>query len=126
MLLWTAHFERSVINTHPPCLFRALLQLGTDMFKGYIVGSKTKGRISKRLFQENKARQILRKTNISYHLIRTRTCTYQEVKNVRFSEILACFVFLKHPFWDSHFCLITDDISVIQYQFAVLIFNNYR
>ena len=28
--------------------------------------------------------------------------------NVRFSENLMCFVFMKHPFWDSPFCLITD------------------
>ena len=38
-------------------------------------------------------------------------CVYQGrgrgVRNVRFSENLACFVFLKHPFWD---CLITDEI----------------
>ena len=54
------------------------------------VSNKAKGRISKRLFQEN----------ISYLLIR--------IRNVRFSENLACFVFLKHPFWDSPFCLITD------------------
>ena len=73
----------------------------------HIVGNKAKGRISKRVFQENKARQIFRKTNISYSLIRTRA--YQGVRNVRFSENLACFVFLKHPFWDSPFCLITDD-----------------
>ena len=39
-----------------------------------IVGNKAKGRISKRIFQENKAHQIFRKTNISYPLIRTRTC----------------------------------------------------
>ena len=31
-------------------------------------------------------------------------------RNVRFSENLACFVFLKHPFWDSPFSLITDDM----------------
>ena len=34
---------------------------------------------------------------------------YQGVRNVCFSEILACFAFLKHPFWDSPFCLIPDD-----------------
>ena len=72
------------------------------------VGNKAKGRMSKRVFQENKARQIFRKTNISYPLIRTRTCVYQGVRNVRFSENLACFVFLKHLFWDSPFCLITE------------------
>ena len=41
------------------------------------VVNKAKGRISKRVFQENKARQI----------------------------------FLKHPFWDSPFCLITDELE---------------
>ena len=50
------------------------------------------------MFQENKARQIFRKTNISYPLVRTRTCAYQGVRNVHYSEILTCFVFLKHRF----------------------------
>ena len=45
------------------------------------VGNKAKERISKRLFQEDKARQIFRKTNISYPLIRTRT-----TKKLAFSE----------------------------------------
>ena len=36
-----------------------------------IVGNKAKGRISKRVFQESKVCQNLRKTNISYPLIRT-------------------------------------------------------
>ena len=58
------------------------------------VGNKAKGRISKRMFQENKARQILRKTNISY----PHTCAYQGVRNVRFSRNLTSFVFLKHLF----------------------------
>ena len=39
-----------------------------------------------------------------------RTCAYQGVRNLCFSEKLACFVFLKHPFWDSPFCLITHDM----------------
>ena len=30
------------------------------------------------------------------------------VRNVRFSENLACFVFLKHSFWDLPFCLIDE------------------
>ena len=38
-----------------------------------IVGNKAKDWIWKWLFQENKARQIFRKTNISYSLIRTRS-----------------------------------------------------
>ena len=71
-----------------------------------IIGNKGKERILKRVFQENKGRQIFRKTNIFYPLIRTLT------RNVCFSENLACFIFLKHPFWDSPFCLITDDFVV--------------
>ena len=55
------------------------------------VGNTAKGRNSKRVFQENKARQIFRKTSIFYSLIRTRTCVSQGVKNVCFSENLACF-----------------------------------
>ena len=36
---------------------------------------------------------------------------YHEVRNAHFSENLACFVFLQHPFWNSPFCLIADDIQ---------------
>ena len=39
-------------------------------------GDKAKGRISKRVFQENRARQIFRKTNISYPLIRGKKCLF--------------------------------------------------
>ena len=49
-----------------------------------IAANKAKSQISKRVFQENKAYQIFRKTNIS---------AYQGVKNVRFPENLVCFVF---------------------------------
>ena len=63
-----------------------------------IVGNKAKGRISKRVFQENKARQIFQRTNISYPMIHTRTCAYQGVRNVRFLENLESFDFLKRLF----------------------------
>ena len=43
----------------------------TPLAERQFVGNKAKGSISKRVFQENKARQIFRKTNISYSLIRT-------------------------------------------------------
>ena len=84
-------------------------------------GNRANGRISKRVFQENKARQIFRKTSIShpmrstrsisYPLRRTRTGASQGVRNARFSENLAYFVFLKDPIWDLHFCLITNDLK---------------
>ena len=49
-------------------------------------------------------RQKGKSQNVSF------TCAYQGVRKVRFSEDLVCFVFLKHPFWDSHFCLISDEL----------------
>ena len=63
------------------------------------------------MLQENKAHQIFRKTNISYPLIRTRTCAYQEVRNVHFSENLAGFVLLQRSCWDSPFCFITNELT---------------
>ena len=58
------------------------------------VGSKARGKTSKQALQGNKAGQIFQETNISYPLICTRTCSYQGLRNVRFSENLVCFVFL--------------------------------
>ena len=74
------------------------------------VDNTAKGQISRWVFQEKKVRQIFRKTNISYPLIHTHTCSYQGVRNVRFLENLTCFVFLKYPFWDSPFRLTANVI----------------
>ena len=79
------------------------------------VGNKAKGRISKRVFQENKARQIFRKKDISYPLIRKHknehflppdTQTYVCVswgKKCSFFGKFGVLCFLETPF-----CLITD------------------
>ena len=83
-----------------------------------LVGNKPKGQISKRMFQENKACQIFRKTNISYPLIRTRTYVYQGVRNVRFPENLAYFASSKHRFWDSSFWLLANELA----RFAIFSF----
>ena len=45
-----------------------------------LVGNKAKGRMSKRVFQENKEHQIFRKAGISYPVIHIRG-----LRNVRFS-----------------------------------------
>ena len=63
----------------------------------HFVCNKANGRIIKRWLQENKAHQIFRKTNISYPLIRTRTCAHQEVRNFSFSKNLTSFLFLQQP-----------------------------
>ena len=47
----------------------------------------------------------------AWHKWANKTCAYQGVKNVRFSENLACRLFLKHSFWDWPFCLITDELQ---------------
>ena len=39
-----------------------------------------------------------------------------------FRKVLACFVFLKRPFWDSPFCLITDDFPMIRKNFFIAAF----
>ena len=75
--------------------FRAVFQAGSRDEVGSVslpecpvisqfVGNKAKGWISKRVFLENKARQIFRKTNISYPLIRTRTNFCQGPFNLYF------------------------------------------
>ena len=55
-------------------------------WKWQFVGNKAKGGISKRVFQENKARQIFRKTNIfTPWYAHLRTCANQGVKRTFFS-----------------------------------------
>ena len=55
------------------------------------VDYKEKGRISKRVFQESKTCQNLRKTNISYPLIRTRKLT----KLLKFGVVFFCMILLQ-------------------------------
>ena len=61
-----------------------------------VVGNKAKGRISKRAFQEKKARQIFRKMNISHPLIRTRTYVSGSKKCSFFGKF-GVLCFLKTP-----------------------------
>ena len=68
-----------------------------NTFKCLFVGNKEKGRILKRVFQENKACQIFRKTNSSYPLICTRTYEYQGIRNVCISEKLGVLCVLETP-----------------------------
>ena len=70
-----------------------------------LVGSKEKGRISKRVFQENKAKFSDKR------IFLTIWYRCEGVRNFRFPEKLACFAFLLPPFWDSPFCLIIDELS---------------
>ena len=78
--------------------------------KPHIVGNES-GLVSERLLQENKSRQFP-KNNISYPLIRTRTCAYQGVRNGSFSENLVCFVFLQQPFGNLLFRFITSNTGI--------------
>ena len=97
----------------------------TIMFQGYqqvinnnisqIIGNKAKGWISKRVFQENKWHQILRKTN-------ARTCVYQGVRMFVFLENSAYFVFLKYAFWDLPFCLATNVVKLFRWIIFTIMF----
>ena len=69
--------------------FASLCNASKNVIK-HFVGNKAKGRISKWRLEESKARQARKKCS--------------------FSEYLASFAFLLPPFWDSLFCLITDDL----------------
>ena len=64
----------------------------------YIVGNKAKGQISKRVLQENEARQISRKTKISYE---------------HFSENLSCFVFFNTRFEICSFALLPTILAFV-------------
>ena len=64
--------------------------------KEELVGKIAKGRVSKRVFQENKASQISRKTNISYHLHTHVRVRIRGLEMFVFRKIWHAF-FLKHP-----------------------------
>ena len=108
------------------CLKAIVLMLQDATWK--FVGNEAKGQISKRVLQENKPRQIFRKTNISYLLIRTRT--YLCVSGRRegsFYGNLASFFFLKHSFWDFPFCLFNNELfSKSRQEFQKRIQNPYQ
>ena len=54
-----------IISNQKICRFFSLKENNLhSISKDKIVGNKAKGRISKRVLQENKARQIFRQTNV--------------------------------------------------------------
>ena len=55
-------------------------------------------RFTRHVSRKQSTTNFPKKTNIPYPLIRTCTCAYHGVRNVYFSENLAYFVFLGHPF----------------------------
>ena len=64
-----------------------LIKTSVVTSKAKVVGNKAKGRISRRMFQENKASQIFQKATICYSLIRTHMWAHQEVGNILFWKI---------------------------------------
>ena len=72
---------------------------------------RKKGESQNKCFKKTKRAKFSEKrTFLTPRYAHVRTCAYQLVRNVHFSENLACFVFLKHPFRDWIFCLITDEM----------------
>ena len=56
-------------------------------------------------------------------VIRTRSCAHQGVRKGCFSENLACFVFLKYPFWDEKSLL--DEKKVLFKTYKDFLFAKY-
>ena len=67
---------------------------------------RQKGQSQNGCFRKTKHVEFSEKRTFFYPLIRTGTCAYQGVKPVRFSENLACFVFLKTHFEVRPFALL--------------------
>ena len=72
---------------------------------------RQKRKSQKQVLQESKTRQIFRK-NEQFQLPDTLiyVCV-SGAKKCSFFGNLVCFVFLWRPFWDSSFCLITDELG---------------
>ena len=64
-------FSDEIYDRIVPKDFRKDRKIGLTWVNEQFFGHKGKGRISKRVLHENRARQIFQKTNISYSLIRT-------------------------------------------------------
>ena len=85
------------------------LRISKVVIRRDCVGNKAKGWISKRVFQENKARQIFRKTNISYPL-----CAYQRIRNIRFQKLWRALFSWNTRFEIRPFFLITKDYNFLK------------
>ena len=105
--VYDIRMKQQIVMLITTCQLRLLPMKSNTQF----VGNKAKRRILKEN-KENKARRIFRKTNI-YPLVRTRT--YQGVRNGRFSENLACFVFLNTRFKIQPFALLPANSKLLFY-----------
>ena len=88
------------------CFFAPLYNALKNVIK-HFVGSKAnfKGRISKWRLEESKACQFSEEQTFLTPWY-ARTCAYQGVRDMRFSEYLACFAFLLPPFEIRSFALL--------------------
>ena len=106
--IYRSHFQTSLY--HPKSKPTLKLKIGNYFYK--FVGNKAKGESQSGCFKKTKhAKFSEKRTFVTPWYAYVRTCTYHRVRNVCFLENLACFIFLKQPFWDSPFCLITDELA---------------
>ena len=86
--VWFAQFRFFICSLKDSAPMRVVSEMQGN------VKANLEGRISKRVFQGNKARIVFRKTNISYPLIRTRTCCVSGGKKCSFFRKfeMLCFV----------------------------------
>ena len=84
---------------------------------------RQKGESQNGCFKKTKHTKFSKKPNISYPLIRTRI--FQHLDWIRRDTRIwiwrdTCFVHLKHPFWNSPFCLITDELRILLHEVEAL------
>ena len=93
----------------PTLLFEFLKKLHKTEAWCHFVGNRQKGESQSRCFKKTKHAKFSK----NEHFLPPDTHTYVCVsggKKCPFFRNLPCFFFLKHPLWDSPFCLITDDL----------------
>ena len=100
--------------TYRLCTFSLILHIS---HLPYSLGIRQKGESQNGCFKKAKQAKISEK--------QTFLTPNQEVRNFCFSEILACFAFLKNPFRDLPFCLIIDELTFFQLWFLSKLFDYY-
>ena len=99
ILIWFLNWHKIII------IFRWIRQRWSKYTNSSVI--RQKGESQNGCFKETKHSKFFEKWTFL-----TPWYAYQGLRNVCFSENLACFLLLKHPFWDSLFCLINDQFLV--------------
>ena len=112
-ILITNHFYVFPCYNDRVCSFLVSLNSSealNNFFKSSVI--RQKGESHNGCFKKTKnAKFSETRTFLTPWYAHVHMCACQGVRNFLFWGTLACFVFLKHKFWDSPFCHITDETA---------------